>query len=591
MESAVDRLQIEVQQRECVQPVDRPPTAAEDPRFHPVINRCLACGKKLVWQRPAVEKCRCGADFRAATAEAASADWVAMNTLIYLAAGFPPGAAADLALGTYCFPPGLRQLALGPLLRLIRFLGLSMDKGRLRWKQRSFPRTDLITALQVGEAAIAILRDWPRSFREILRRMLPPAPDNPAALNFSEIFGNFYRHLFPVLPRREFGFLHDAFEEFVIEEWKGLIRGQHRYFWAVTRRNSRWVTANEAEQLARTDGNRILDLVRQGQLKGLFLTSRRGGRRTECWIQRESLNRCIAARDAELARYMPRPEAKRALGLTNYTIVHVAAAGVIRYVEGPEQNFPSGCFFFWREDVMKVKNAFEKHAVPICESTKTCGLIALRHAMRNYLGRGSGLAAAIQAVVEGTLVPVGHTPRFRGITGYLFLSEQLRRYRPVPDVEVPREGFLNYGEAASILGVKAHVLRAMVAQHVLSSPAGYRCGLSKLVPAGDVQRFAERCVATSTLARQFHLNSRSLSRYLRESGTPRLAIPLPGAGRGHAFFLRNDVAARTQLPSSRMLRKVARLRIKAYRKKLWAERRLAKEKALGRPLRRVRTNR
>ncbi len=50
--------------------------------------------------------------------------------------------------------------------------------------------------------------------------MLPPDPHNPATLNFSEIFGNFYRHLFRVLPRREFGFLHDVFERFVIEEWK-----------------------------------------------------------------------------------------------------------------------------------------------------------------------------------------------------------------------------------------------------------------------------------------------------------------------------------------------------------------------------------
>jgi hypothetical protein len=70
--------------------------------------------------------------------------------------------------------------------------------------------------------------------------MLPPEADNPAALSFSEIFGNFYRHLFRVLPRNEFGFLHDVFETFVIEDWPGLIRGQHRYFSAAVRRNSHW---------------------------------------------------------------------------------------------------------------------------------------------------------------------------------------------------------------------------------------------------------------------------------------------------------------------------------------------------------------
>jgi hypothetical protein len=79
-------------------------------------------------------------------------------------------------------------------------------------------------------------------------------------MNFSRIFGNFYRHLFRVLPRSKFGFLHDAFERFVIEDWKGLVRGQHRYFSGIVRRNSRWVTGSEAERIARTTGDRILEL-------------------------------------------------------------------------------------------------------------------------------------------------------------------------------------------------------------------------------------------------------------------------------------------------------------------------------------------
>ena len=81
------------------------------------------------------------------------------------------------------------------------------------------------------------------------------------------------------------------------------------------------------------------------------MTVRPGGSRTECWIRRESMNRWIAARDAELACYMLRREAKRVLGLTNATILKVAAAGAIRCVEGPEENFPIGFFFFLREDV------------------------------------------------------------------------------------------------------------------------------------------------------------------------------------------------------------------------------------------------
>src|SRR2546426_5919355 len=87
------------------------------------------------------------------------------------------------------------------------------------------------------------------------------------------------------------------------------------------RRNSHWVPANEAEKVARMAGGRIIELVRQGQLESVLFNVRRGGSRTEYWIRRESLDRWIAKRDLELARYMPRSEAQRTLGLKNITVM------------------------------------------------------------------------------------------------------------------------------------------------------------------------------------------------------------------------------------------------------------------------------
>lgn len=86
------------------------------------------------------------------------------------------------------------------------------------------------------------------------------------------------------------------------------------------------MTVNEAEKIARITGTRILDLAHNGQLDATFLKVRRGGSRTECWIRRESLNRRMTARDAEVARHIPRSEAIRELGLTMATVVRVAAA-------------------------------------------------------------------------------------------------------------------------------------------------------------------------------------------------------------------------------------------------------------------------
>jgi hypothetical protein len=554
-----------------------------------LLNQCPACKRKIAWERPAVHKCRCGFDLREISAEPADLDLVAIDAIVHRAAHSTQAQMAEIDVGDFNFPPELLYLKLGALLRFILFIGSINEGSILRRKQRPFRATDLRLAPAICHGAVALLRDWPRPLREVLQRMTPQSA-NVAKLNFSDIFGNFYRHLFRVLPRREFGFLHDAFEQFVIEDWKGFIRGQHRYFSAAVRRNSHWVTVNEAERIARTTGARILDLVREGQVDAIFLKVRRGGNRTECWIRRGSLNRWIAARDADLAPYMSRPEAEAALGLKNFTLVTVAAAGAIRYVKGPERNFPARCFFFLREDVMKIKEAFEQYSVPVKEYSQPDEFIALRHAMKNYLGRGPGLAAVIQAVVDGSLVPTGCTNRFRGITGYLFRSRDLRKYRPAADIMPSPEGFLSFKEAAAVLEVRPNVIRGLTVQGLLTASDGFRNGFARLIPAEEVQQFAERYVATSVLSKRSQLNSGSLARYLSESGTPLLAIPIPDAGKGHGFFLEKDIAARIQFPSRAMLREAAQSRIVVARKKQWEEYRQAREAVLGRPLRRVRVN-
>jgi hypothetical protein len=285
---------------------------------------------------------------------------------------------------------------------------------------------------------------------------------------------------------------------------------------------------------------------------------------------------------------MTRPEAEGALGLKNFTVATVAAAGAIRYVKGPERNFPARCFFFLREDVMRIKQAFEQYSVPVKEYSHPGEFIALHHAMKNYLGRGLGLAAAVQAVVDGSLVPTGFTDRFRGITGYLFRSGDLRKYRPMVGVTASPEGSLSFNEAAFILEVRPNVIRGLADQGLLSVSKGFRNGFARLVPAEEVHQFAERYVATSVLSKRLQLARDSLARYLRETGTPLLAIRIPDTGRGCSFFLQKDVATQIRLPSREMLREASQNRIRADRKRKWAEYRQAREAALGKPIRRVR---
>jgi hypothetical protein len=198
---------------------------------------------------------------------------------------------------------------------------------------------------------------------------------------------------------------------------------------------------------------------------------------------------------------------------------------------------------------MKTKLAFEKHAVPEHEYSEPGGLMALRDAIHNFIGREAGLAAAVQAVIGGTLVPVAYTSRFPRITGYPFPSEHLRLYRPVwGDIERPPDGFLNYTEAASRLGSETPAIRALVELRILSGPAGRQRGC-KLVAAADVERFSNQYVGVRALARHLQVTGCRLARYLRDSGTPVFAVHI-GSGE-RALFLQKEVAAEVRVPPPR----------------------------------------
>jgi len=518
-----------------------------------LIDLCPACGRKLTWHRRAVHECRCGADLRKAEPATADGNLVTINAAIYRAAGFYQKACEE-ELQRASFPPVLGDLKLDALLRLVRFVGSIQEQGKLRRKQIRFAPTDLDTAIQVGTAAASILMDWPRSFREMLRRMVPGQIKSAADLSFYDVFGNFYRHLYAVLPRKEFGFLHDAFEEFVVQDWKGLVRGQHRFFPNLTRRNSQWMPAQEAETTMHMTSKRLGALVRNRELEGIFVKT--GRHRTECWIRRESLSRWAAKREAELARYMSRPEAKGALGLGHDTLLTVAQAGLIRYVSGSEKFSRTNGVYFLREDVLRIKHAFEKHAVPVQPYSRPGELIALRHGLRNYLGRDSGFPAAIRAVLDSKLAPVGSTKSFPGITGYLFPSEDLRKYRHVR-TELSPEDFLNFKEAASALGTRTAVIHGLVVRGILSTPNEYRPGLSKLVPAGEVRRFAQHYVDATVVAQRSNATIHWVKRCLRESAVPILEISVPG--KGQKLFLRRELAAKVQIPQRRTPREWRRL--------------------------------
>lgn len=497
-----------------------------------LVDLCPSCGRKLTWHRRAVHECRCGQDLREVKPEGADNRLVMINAAIWSAAGFHQDACDPEAKRVNCLPAGM-SLQLDAMLRLIRFLGSVHEDGRIRRKQIR-PFADLDIAAKMGIGAATMLMDWPRPFKDTLRRMANEPNHGPPALNFHKVFGNFYRHLFNVLPRKEFGFLHDAFETFVAEDWNGLVRGQHRWFSSALRTSTKWITASEGQKVYGASKKLIKNLVRRHQIKGIFVNT--GLHRTECWIWRESLRDWVAKREGERASYMSGPELKGLLGLKHETLMKIVQAGLIRYSKGVDKSFPNS-FSFRREDVTRIANAFDKSKSQTCTDVTPGSVIALGQALKNYLGRDIGLPSVIGAVIEGKLSQVGYTSAFRGIMGYLFRSDDLRQYRP-SHMDATHGGFVSFREAATLLTTRTEVIRALVKQGLPTSPNEYRNGFAKLIPSSNIERFAAHYIDASILAKLHGITKHRFRCQLRNMKLPALEVPIPG--KGHKLFVSRE---------------------------------------------------
>src|ERR1035438_7322948 len=92
-------------------------------------------------------------------------------------------------------------------------------------------------------------------------------------------------------------------------------------------------------------------------------------------------------------------------------------------------------------------------------------------------------------------------------------------------------------------------IHGLVVRGILSVANEYRPGLSKLVPAGEVRRFAEHYVDATVVAERSNATIHWVNRCLRESAMPILEISV--SGKGQKLFLHRELAANVRIPHRR----------------------------------------
>ena len=274
-----------------------------------LVDRCHACGWRLRWLRPALDRCRCGAQLRAGAEPPLSAAVDVARRLSEVAAAAPGPQLEDL----------------GVLAKVIWFFGT--DHGQDGWRSRFLLKPTVLAAAETAARAAPFVFEWDAAISEWLGRFLPP-PSTKMASWIIEA---------PILLRLKTAF-HQPESEYILdlvkahlsEGWDDGLRRRSEFCAAPTGEGA-LVTAQKAARLLRSNPRSVKRLVAEGELEGSIQWR---GARQFCVVSRVSIQAYLA-RNPWLG---PR-EAAEYLGIPMQRLARIRAEKKLEIEKGGRANF------------------------------------------------------------------------------------------------------------------------------------------------------------------------------------------------------------------------------------------------------------
>lgn len=250
-----------------------------------LVDICPQCDRSIRWDRSAVNKCKyCELDWREIQPAILELKDTMPSHLLSVACGVEKLGKAELKLIGNRHP--ILNLELEHLISLLCFIaGQLIDVGDTTGK---FIATNRSNA-QLHELLLSAwdyLKDFPQDFERFLEWYKSKTSHSERDTGIVKDFGNFYRRLYKNFPRQTFGFLHEAFENYLATQWDGgYLNSKLGRIEMPNDSDRKFLSGVETAKLLKMTEAWVLRSVECGTLKGRL---RKMGKRTSVLVERES---------------------------------------------------------------------------------------------------------------------------------------------------------------------------------------------------------------------------------------------------------------------------------------------------------------
>lgn len=414
-----------------------------------LLDRCGENHFPVLWNRPNLLHCQCGAELRKAKTRKAPDSVCRLSAML-----------ESKLLGHNEIEPNspFRMLDADQIQRLIRYLGAYMGSRAGSRPMKLRCANELDVSWQVTSLAAEIIFDWPRVFHTALSQLQTLSAGEKMGL--MGMFRHAYTYIYKGFPETNFAPLREAFESWLAEHWKGGLARRNRRLNEDLLKSVRWIPGNVAATELGVSPARLKFLVKEGMLEGQESVSSTG--RSFMVVRRDQL---LEIR-AKLAEEMPLNEAAERLGVSRARMRQMLRLMFPYARRINDKIYMPWCVPRGEVDVL-LKLGCD---LPVCSEIGEQH-VSLGHVFKYWCWSSAEVVALIQSVRSGGLQPVALAPDAVGVSRWVFEASDLKAFQE--NCGVSQTDSLSIPDMAQMLGVKQEVAYWLVRhQFVRSEKAG-----------------------------------------------------------------------------------------------------------------------
>lgn len=477
-----------------------------------LIDRCSTCGEQLTWRRPNLLRCPCGADLRREWPKLAPEEVVQFSALL-------EGRFFHEDIEAY---PPFVDLNVDQTQRLVCYLGTYFDPGAGEKPLKRLKACSMESSWRVTSTGAAMVLGWPAAFHTALTGLQDKAGQEKIGL--SRMFKYAYAYLYRGFSEEVFRPLQEAFEVWLVEEWKRGLGRRNRRLGDLLLGGVRWVPAMAAASSLGISVERLKYLVREQVIEGVETVSGQG--RRFLTVRKDQ----IEALRSQILHEVDLKKATELLGLSR-----VRMRGLFRLLFpslGRTLPGDSGSWVIARSEV-EVLLEFGRN-MPVV-GIQGEGQVSLADQLRYHDWEAEEIVELIASVRRREIQVVGLLDGVGGLPRWVFDGQALaiwRQKRGVSDRE-----WLSIQEVSRRLETRHEVVLWLVRQGVMK---GEKLASANRIPKTALQEFCENYLFAAEVARQLGVSSIRLRKSLAALGVHPVSIDGVGPCR-QLFYKRSDV--------------------------------------------------